>query len=252
MRQRAADDLAEAEVGLEPCRPRTSSKAKTGRGPDERARASQGTTRSANRRVTAIFSSSGRGRRSVVPTTVSRLRRHHGQVDRPPCRRRAGRPGPAGPAVASAARLPAERRAADQVDHDVDPLRRRSAATTAAKSSSEVSMATSSPNRPARSSLRRSARCRRRCSPSRERAAGRRADAAADGVDQDPLARPRRPCVGPASCAVRKTSGTAAASSKIQVRGDRHGHPLGVTPRIRPSPRRRRSRRPGRRPSARP
>ena len=77
-----------------------------GRGPGERARdSSQGTTRAANCRVTAIFSSSGR-RAERRADHGEPLAEHDRQVDRPPCRRRAGRPGPAGREVPARRRCP--------------------------------------------------------------------------------------------------------------------------------------------------
>ena len=56
---------------------------------------------------------------------------------------------------------------------------------------------------------------------------GRRADAAADGVDQDPLARPQ-PRLG-LQGVVRSEEdlGDSRGLLEVEVRGDRHGHPLG-------------------------
>ena len=156
-------------------------------------RSSQGTTRSANRRVAAIFSSSGRAR-SVVPTIVEPLR-HQGArsivADEPPSR----------PTTTSRPRVASER----EVRPPAPGPPRRSittctpppsvrSRTTSAKSSRDESMATSSPS--VRGLLQLVGRPRRPEDRAPHRVGdldGRRADPAADRVDQDPLARPDPP-----------------------------------------------------------
>ena len=96
-----------------------------------------------------------------------------------------------------------------------------SLATTVGESSSAMSIATSRP-RPARGLRQLVGRPRRAEDGASHRVRElhrRRADAAADGVDQHPLARPDAGPVSSASCAVMNASGTAAAGSKSRFAG---------------------------------
>ena len=170
--------------------------------------------------MTAIFSSSGRAR-SVVPTTVSRLRsrtarsivavpppsrptrtsRPRGRQRRRGCppapARRSGRSPRRPPRRPSGQRTTVGEVLARGVDPDVEPVLGRTLELLGA-----------------------SARCRRRCSPSH----GRAGTAAVPTPLPTAWIRTRSPgrrpaCVSSASCAVRKTSGTAAASSKSRFAG---------------------------------
>ena len=88
-------------------------------GPGEQPPFSQGTTCAANCRVTAIFSSSGRAR-SVVPTTVSRLRSMSRQVEG---RRAAAEQADQDHPARSGQRreVAREHPRSDQVEHHVNP-----------------------------------------------------------------------------------------------------------------------------------
>ena len=151
-----------------------------------------------------------------------------GEVDRRRSPRRAGRPGPAARAGRQRGEVARQRRGADQVDHDVDPRPAGALADDLGEVLAGVSIADVEPERgrPARASR------RVRDVPKTVQPIawaswhGRRADAAADGVDQDPLAGPQ-PALG-LEGVVRgeEDLGDGRGLLEVEVGGDRHGHPL--------------------------
>ena len=204
---------------------------------------------SANSRVAAIFSSMGRARR-VVPTTVSRFRSISERSSGAWCPAEQAdqdEPSAHGQGMQVARQgLGARRRSRIDLDPDCRPCAgRRPRRNRPSPSRCRRRARGAGPAR----AWRPSAKCRRRCSPSRARS-GRPPCPRRCRPPGSAPARPGAslPWVIRASCAVMKTSGTAAACDEVEVRPGSARPSARGSRRTRPAPLRRRCRRRDRRP----